>query len=265
MALLYLIILAIVQGITEFLPISSSGHLVLLPSLMGEQDQGLLIDIAVHFGTLLAVCLYFYRDVATLFKGGVASLSGKSNSDTGLFITVLIATLPIIGMGYFLHTNLPQGLRSPELIGWTTLIFGLFLGYADLRFPHNKSVQSLSKAKALIIGLFQILALLPGTSRSGITISACRLFGLKREEASRFALLLGIPTILGAATLGFLDLYALGDLGFSRDALIAIVLSFIFAYIAIAALMRFAKNFNFLVFVIYRVILGSAILLWIYL
>lgn len=264
MSLLYLVILSIIQGITEFLPISSSGHLVLLPNLMNEQDQGLLLDISVHFGTLIAVILYFYRDVIHLVTGGFDVLRFKDTHNRHLFWSIIIATIPIIIAGFLIHQYVPNGFRDPALIGWTTLIFGILLGIGDANKVENKTVQTTPLYKSFFIGLAQILALLPGTSRSGITMTACRFFGFSRIEASRFALLLGIPTIAGAAFLGFLDLLETNSLALQKEALIAAALSCVFAYLAIAGLMRFIKDFNFMVFVIYRIILGSGILIWVY-
>lgn len=264
MSFIYLVILSIIQGITEFLPISSSGHLVLLPTLMETEDQGLLLDIAVHFGTLLAVMLYFYKDLISLVKGGFDTITFKQTPDRGLFFNIIIATLPIIIAGFLVHHYIPQGFRDPALIGWTTLIFGILLGLADQSRQTTITPENSRLYKSFIIGLAQILALLPGTSRSGITMTACRFFGYDRVEASRFALLLGIPTIAGAAFLGFLDLIETNSLELQKEAMIAALLSCIFAYIAIAGLMRFVKDFNFMGFVIYRIILGSSILIWVY-
>lgn len=264
MSLLYLSLIALIQGITEFLPVSSSGHLVLLPHIMNEQDQGLLIDIAVHFGTLLAVMAYFYKDVVTLAKGGFDTLLLKESDERKLFLLVFLATLPVICAGFLLHEYMPSGIRAIEIIGWTTLIFGILLGWADLHFKTDKSTQNLTYKSVLFIGLMQVLALIPGTSRSGITITAGRMLNLNRYEASRFALLLGIPTILGASILGLYDLYQSNDLAFQTDALIAISLSFIAAYISIWGLMRFTKNFTFVSFMIYRILLGGGILASVY-
>ncbi len=264
MSFAYLALISIIQGITEFLPVSSSGHLVLLPHLMDVQDQGMMIDIAVHFGTLLAVMIYFYKDVYTLACGGLQTLLLKRNQNTKLFSAVFLGTLPVIIIGFFLHHYIPSGIRALEIIGWTTLLFGLLLGWADKKFKTDKSCDDLSLKGVLIIGFMQVLALIPGTSRSGITITAGRFLGLNRVEASRFALLLGIPTILGASVVGFYDLYQTDNLSFQQDALIAIILSFIMAYISIWGLMKFTKRGTFMPFTIYRVLLGSGILISVY-
>ncbi len=265
MSLLYITLIALIQGITEFLPVSSSGHLVLLPHLLNEQDQGLMIDIAVHFGTLLAVIAYFFRDTFALAIGGIDFLRGKKSADRHLFILILIATCPVIFAGFIMHEYLPNGLRAIEIIGWSTLIFGLLLGWSDSAYETSKTTKDLTLKSALFIGLMQILALIPGTSRSGITITAARFLKLNRVEASRFALLLGIPTILGASILGFYDLYKTDNLIFQQDAFIAIGLSFVAAYISIWALMRFAKQFTFFGFMVYRILLGGGILAYVYL
>jgi len=259
-----IVVLAIVQGITEFLPISSSGHLVLTSRLAGWPDQGLTIDIAVHAGTLLAVIAYFHTDVWRLTAGSARLLTGRITPDGRLAILVTIATLPIVVAGLLLESYVATLLRNVELIAWTTIGFGLLLGVVDRISMTLQRTEHLSFANAIFIGFAQILSLLPGTSRSGITITAGRYLGMERREAARFSMLLSIPTILGAATLAGIDLYESGNVALGYDAAIAAGIAFVTALIAIGALMRWLQRASYWPFVIYRLALGGYLLYWIY-
>ncbi len=255
---LYLFILAVVQGITEFLPISSSAHLILLPHIMGEADQGLLIDIAVHVGTLVAVIAYFWRDIWSIIRAFIFDLKKTDNTskhNRRLGYLVIIASLPVIIAGLGLHTALPEGIRDPRVIIVTTLFFGALLWFAD-RQKLNRSLKSITLKDALLIGAAQIFALIPGTSRSGVTMTAALFLGFKREDTAKFALLLGIPAIAGAGLLGGLDLIEGGDQLLQKEALIAATLSGLAAYAAIWLMMRWVKSATFTPFVIYRMLLG---------
>lgn len=264
MTLFQLLVLAIVQGLTEFLPISSSGHLVLTSNLLGWQDQGLVIDIAVHVGTLLAVMVYFWRDLWMITTGTFSALSGRPNQGFRLLIYMIVATLPIIAAGYFGHEYIKTALRSVEVIAWTTLLFGILLGIVDWMCMTVRRLEHLTYGGVLFVGLAQVLALIPGTSRSGITITACRMLGMERTDAARFSMLLSMPAILGAATLGGLDVYQAGDLALGVDAAVSVALSFFAALIAIAVMMRWLMRATFLPFVIYRILLGAGLLYWVY-
>jgi len=266
MTFFHLFILAIVQGITEFLPISSSAHLVLVPRILGSQDQGLLMDVSVHVGTLLAVIVYFWRDLWQMSKAIISRQNTPEHTQARhLFVGLVIATLPVVGIGYLFHMMFPEGIRSLHVIAWTTLIFGLLLWWSDRRGLTDKTLKKMSKYDALVIGLAQILALLPGTSRSGVTMTMARFLGFDRVSAARFSLLLGIPTIFGAGVLSFYDLYRLGDFQLGWDAFWAVILSFSVAVIAIAVMMRWLQKSNFTPFVFYRLILGFVLLTIIYL
>ncbi len=264
MTLFQLFVLAVVQGLTEFLPISSSGHLVLTSNLLGWQDQGLVIDIAVHAGTLLAVMVYFWRDVWMIIAGTFSALSGRPNQGFRLLLYLIVATLPIVAAGYFGLNFIKTTMRSVELIAWATLLFGILLGIADWMCMTVRRMEHLTYGGVLFIGLAQVLALIPGTSRSGITITACRMLGMERTDAARFAMLLSMPAILGAATLAGLDLYETGDLALGIDAAISVVLAFVAALIAIAVMMRWLTRATFMPFVIYRIVLGAGLLYWVY-
>ena len=267
MPLLHLFVLSLVQGITEFLPISSSGHLVLTWEVLGsdvpEHDQ-LIVDIAVHVGTLAAVCGYFRRDIADMVTGVFAGLAGRPTAGTRLAVFVVLATLPVIAAGFLLKDMVDDVLRSAEVIAWTTLGFGVLLYVADKAGAQLRRVSDMRWADALIIGLMQILALVPGTSRSGITMTAGRLLGYDRREAARFSMLLAIPAIAGAGTLAGLDVYQSGNLALGLDALIAAAMAFAAAWAAIALLMRWLSHASFTPFVIYRIALGGLLLALIY-
>ena len=261
---LEIIVLALIQGITEFLPISSSAHLVLAPAVFGWSDQGVHFDIAVHVGTLAAVMLYFRHDVAAIAGGLVDLARGRWTPHARLALWLAMASVPVVLAGLALHAINPAGLRSVAVIGWATLGFGLLLYAADRFCPANRGLDRLGWRGAIVIGLAQVLALIPGTSRSGITMTAGRALGLTRTAAARFSLLLSIPTILGAGVLATLDLVAAGDVTVGVDALIGAALAFLFAWLAIAVMMAWLRQASFTPFVIYRVVLGVGLLIWVY-
>lgn len=263
MSLFSLIILALIQGITEFLPVSSSGHLILFPAMTGSEDQGTAIDVAAHVGTLGAVMLYFRADMARLIRGGLVCLTGRfSDPDARLAWLLVLATIPVILAGLVLKlTGLSDAMRSMAVIGWTMVIFGIFLWWFDTRMPTTRQAESWNVKDAFIMGLWQALALIPGTSRSGATITAARQLGFNREDGARLAMLMSVPTIIASGVLLAADL---GDArpGLVRDAAIVAGLSFVSALGALTLMMRLLKSVSFTPYVIYRVILGL-ILLWI--
>ena len=264
------IVLAAVQGITEFLPVSSSGHLILVPKLTGWPDQGLAIDVAVHVGTLAAVMLYFWRDIggiagAVLRAGGQTANQRPLDQEISLLIKLIIATLPVVVAGYWVNETINEDLlRSVKIIGWTTLGFGLFLWLADKSNMTIRRLEHITYGGALVIGLFQILALLPGTSRAGITMTAARFLGVECQDAARFSLLLSIPVIIAAGSLKGWELFRSGNQVLIDDALTVGGLAFLFALVAIAFLMFWLKRASFTPFVVYRVILGAALLYYAY-
>ena len=264
MALYHILILAVVQGITEFLPISSSGHLILTSQILGWPDQGLIIDIATHIGTLFAVLLYFWRDILLMLSGLSRQITGRSGPGTRLALYVIVATIPVFLAGYFGKDFIGLTLRSADVIAWATLVFGLMLWVADKFGMTLRTVEHLRWSGVLFIGCAQVLALIPGTSRSGITITAARILCLERLEAARFSMLLSIPAILGAGVLSSCDLYQARDVVLGWDALIAAVLSFLTAIIAISALMQWLRRSSFTPFVMYRIALGTILLYWVY-
>lgn len=264
MSELQIAVLALVQGITEFLPISSSAHLILVPQLTGWPDQGLLIDIAVHVGSLGAVLLYFRADLRAMIGGALHAPGGRTDPGLRLVLLLVLATLPILAAGLVLSWAGTEHLRSLVVIGWSSLFFGVVLYLADRLAPRQLVVEEMTARGALLIGLAQTLALIPGTSRAGITMTAARLLGFRRDEAARFSMLLAIPTILAAGGLLALDLIRLGARGTGADALFAAGLAFGAALAAIVLMMRWLQHASFTPFVIYRCALGVLLLAWAY-
>lgn len=263
--LLHIAILALVQGITEFLPISSSGHLILLPAIGGWSDQGLVIDIAVHVGTLGAVVLYFRNDVGRAVMGAIDLVRRRDTADRRLAINLVVATVPVVVFGYAAtRAGVTAYWRSVEVIAWTTLIFGIALFVADRVGMTIRRIEHMRPTGALALGLAQVLALVPGTSRAGIVVMAARALGYERGEAARFSMLLSIPTISAAGTLGALEIWASGDIRLGVDAALAAALAFASALMAIAVLMFWLRRQNFTPFVVYRLVLGAALLYWVY-
>ncbi len=260
MPILHLVIVAIVQGITEFLPVSSSGHLILLPNLTGLDDQGLVIDVAVHVGTLGAVVLYFRQDVGRAFSG-LFKIGNIADPDARLALGLIIATIPVVIAGLLLKlSGYDESLRSIEVVGWATLVFGLVLYVADQKGPYTKTAQDWSLGDALAMGLWQMLALIPGTSRSGITITGARQLGYKRSDAARLAMLMSIPTILASGTLVGAEVASSMDLAAARDSLVAAIFAFLAALAALHFMMRLLQSVSFTPYVLYRIALGIILL-----
>lgn len=264
MSLLHLIILAIVQGITEFLPISSSGHLILVPSLTGLQDQGQTIDVAVHIGTLGAVILYFWHDVRKAIIGCGDILRGRFTTDNAkLALLLIIATIPVMLAGLALKlSGYSDAIRSVKVIAWTMLIFGIVLYFADQKGAQVKRTDSWNYKDAIKLGLWQMVALIPGTSRSGITITGARLMGYTREDGARISMLMSIPTIMASGILLGAEVISTADAQVAKDGAIAAGFSFVAALLALTLMMRLLKSVSFTPYVIYRIFLGVG-LLWI--
>lgn len=265
MAIYHLFILALIQGITEFLPISSSGHLMLFHAFFAHtpEDLALIMDIAVHIGTLAAVMVYFWRDVRDMVMvlPGLLRFDVK-NLQVRLAFHLILASIPVIVAGFILHAVDPYILRSPWVIGFTTLFFGIVLWVADHRSGENLSLDQMGWRGALIIGFSQILALIPGTSRSGITMTAARFLGISRMDAARFSLLLAIVAISGAGVLASLDVIGSPVLQqYVGELFLVAGLSFISALGAITLMMRWIARQSFAVFAIYRIILGGGLLI----
>lgn len=257
------LILALIQGLTEFLPISSSAHLILPSEVLGWPDQGLAFDVAVHLGTLLAVMAYYRRDIGAMLGGaGQAVAQQKMNEDLRLGLLVVLATIPAVVFGFLGDDWIERELRSALVIAITTLVFGGLLWLADAYGTRTKPLAKLGIAGALLIGFAQALALIPGTSRSGITITAALALGFRREEAARFSFLLSIPVILGAGLLKTKDLIELQvPVDWGLMALGAAV-SAVTAYLTIVFFIRLLERVGMLPFVVYRLALGIALLVW---
>ncbi|MDX2482209.1 MAG: undecaprenyl-diphosphate phosphatase [Pseudodonghicola sp.] len=262
MPILQLFLVAVIQGITEFLPISSSGHLILFPQLTGLQDQGQVIDVAVHMGTLGAVVTYFWRDVKLGLCGIPQLFRGRADSPGArLALGLIIATLPVVLVGVVLHfTHIDAAMRSITVIGWTMLIFGLVLYWADQRGANTKSAADWTPRDALIMGLWQAVALIPGTSRSGITITSARHMGYARNEAARLSMLMSIPTILASGVLLGTEVAIEADGAVIRDGALAALFAFFSALLALSVMMRLLRSVSFTPYVVYRVILGIGLL-----
>ncbi|MCO5134469.1 MAG: undecaprenyl-diphosphate phosphatase [Phyllobacteriaceae bacterium] len=259
-----IIVLAIVQGITEFLPISSSGHLILIPAFTGWPDQGVVTDVMVHVGSLFAVIAYFWRDVLKLIGGGFDLLRLRMNDNSRMAGYIILATIPAVLFGLFLKkSGFGDNLRSVELVAWNAVIFGILLYAADVLGPQLKKMEDMKLPPALIIGVAQALALIPGTSRSGITMTAARLMGFERPEAARFSFLLGIPAIAGAGAFVTLDFMESGQ-SIPADAIWAAALTFLAALAAIALLMAMVKRVSFFIFMVYRLLLALLLFAMLY-
>jgi len=259
-----IIVLAVVQGITEFLPISSSGHLILVPKLMHWQDQGLVVDVMTHLGTLLAILIYFWRDVWRITGGALELFKGKMTDEGRLAIYIVLATIPAVAFGVFLKefgfTDLE---RNVAVVAWNTILYGILMLIADMVSPQERTMSNMTLGSALLIGVAQALALIPGTSRSGVTMTAGRFLGFTRPDSARFSFLLGIPAIARAGVLTVGDALASGE-PITIDAVYCAGLTFLAGLAAIAFLMALVKRISFLPFVLYRMVLGGFLLVLLY-
>tara|TARA_B100000780_G_C21094263_1_gene441181 strand:+ start:827 stop:1585 length:759 start_codon:yes stop_codon:yes gene_type:complete len=247
-------ILSIIQGITEFLPISSSSHLILVSNYLNFNNQNLSIDVSLHIGSFFAVLIYFKKDIFSFVQ------------NKELAFKIIISSIPVMFVGYILvKFDLIDELRNIKIIGWTTIIFGIFLYYSDTFDNSNKIENNFNYKSVLFIGLMQILSLIPGVSRSGITITAARFLKFKRVDSAKISFFLSIPTLGAVSFFGFFNLISSDNLNFSLLNLISIILSFFFSFITIKYFLKYIKIFSLNIFVIYRVILGIIILFFAYL
>jgi len=259
-----ILILSLVQGLTEFLPISSSAHLILTPRILGYTDQGLAFDVAVHLGSLFAVIGYFRTDIACMLHDFFRSLgtNGTPTRESQMAWMIILATLPIVFIGGTLRSLVETDLRSTLVIAATTILFGLLLYWFDIKGKRNRDEYSVNWRDALIIGLFQALAIMPGTSRSGITMTAGLMLGLTRRAASRFSFLLAIPTILMSGALVTLELVQSDLPVMWNELLLGAALSFVSAYLCIHFFLKAIEKIGMLPFVAYRLLLGFALLIF---
>ncbi len=264
MSIEQIFVLAIVQGLTEFLPVSSSGHLMLIPALTGWPDQGVVTDVMVHVGSLFAVIVYFWRDVLNLLKGTGDLLQRNMTDNARMAGYIALATIPALALGAALKlTGAYELIRSVKVVAWNAVIFGILLWVADVVGKRSKIMEDMKLRPALIIGGAQALALIPGTSRSGITMTAARLLGFERAEAARFSFLLGIPAIAAAGAFTAIEVVQLGE-SIPTDALWAALLTFFAALAAIALLMALVKRMGFFIFMVYRLLLAVVLFALIY-
>ena len=266
MDILHIIVLAIIQGITEFLPISSSAHLILIPQLFGWQDQGLAFDVSLHVGSLIAVLIYFGPEFGPLLRNWFNSFKNRQlNSESRLVWGIGIATIPVSVIGLTItSTGLDELLRSPLIIASTTIIFGLWLGIAEWIGKRERNEYSLTWQDIILIGLVQALALIPGTSRSGVTMTVGLLLGLTRQAAARFSFLLAIPVIILAGldeTLLLVE-QATGSVAWS-ELLLGMMVSAVSAYWCIRLFINLLDRIGMLPFVLYRLCLGIALFIWV--
>ena len=262
MALEIIIILSLIQGITEFLPISSSAHLIIIPEFFLNIDSSRGFDVSIHFGSLLAVIYYLKKDLIKIILDSI--FLKKDNEGFIILKNLIISTIPVIIVGFLVHINNFDIIRSLEVIGWTTLIFGILLGIADRNLKVIKFFKNLNLKDALAIGIAQTLAIIPGTSRSGIVITAGLWMGFSRFDASKYSLLLSIPVIIAATTLESINLFIEKGFFFNNEMIMGIILSFFVALITIRLFMKWINKASLKIFVAYRIVLGILILIYAY-
>lgn len=262
MALEIIIILSLIQGITEFLPISSSAHLIIIPEFFLNIDSSRGFDVSLHFGSLLAVIYYLKKDLIKIILDTI--FLKKDNEGFIILKNLIISTIPVIIVGFLVHINNFDIIRSLEVIGWTTLIFGILLGIADRNLKVIKFFKNLNLKDALAIGIAQTLAIIPGTSRSGIVITAGLWMGFSRFDASKYSLLLSIPVIIAATTLESINLFIEKGFFFNNEMIMGIILSFCVALITIRLFMKWINKASLKIFVAYRIVLGFLILIYAY-
>jgi undecaprenyl-diphosphatase len=262
METLHILLLALVQGITEFLPISSSAHLILAPKIFGFGDQGLAFDVAIHVGSLLAVISYFRKDLKQIISDFIGSLGQPENKTehSQLGWMIIIATIPIIFTGLAFKSFIEIHMRTALMIAIPTILFGLLLYWSDLKGKKEREISTMDWKDALIIGLFQAIAIFPGTSRSGITITAGLILGLTRKASSEFSFLLSIPTIIMSGVFVTYGLVVSTEQVVWGELLAGATLAFIAAYLCIHLFLRYIERCGMLPFVIYRLILGTVLL-----
>ena len=256
------IVIGIVQGITEFLPISSSGHLILISALTNWSDQGIFTDIAVHVGTLGAVVMYLRKYIKNIIIDFFYFKKNYFSKNHLWGIKIIIATIPALVVGFIVYEYLMDYLRNIIVIAWSSIIFGIILYFADRKKNSTKKWEDLNFLEAIIIGFFQVLAFIPGASRAGVTITGARILNIKRESAAVFSMLLSIPIIIASLALALIDTYTFNYNEINLNGpLVATTVSFITALISIHFMMKVLKFTNFNIFIIYRILLGIALLM----
>jgi len=263
--LLHIVVISVIQGITEFLPISSWAHLIMVPKLTGWPDHGIQLEAAVHVGTLFAVLAYLWRDVAQMLRGFALLLVGRWTPGARLLCLLALGTIPVVAAALLFREHINAVRHNLALIGWAMLLFGVLLYIGDKRFMTLRKMEHVGFVHILALGVAQAVALLiPGTSRSGITMTAARFLAFEREDAARLSLLLSIPVGIGQAVLIGREIHRSGDLALRADALWALAIAFVCALAAIAGMMAWLRRAGFTPFVIYRVLVGIGLLYWAY-
>jgi len=242
-------LLSIIQGVTEFIPVSSSAHLILFSKLFNFNSENLIIDVSLHFGSFTAIVFYFRKEILDFLK------------NKNLFFLIILSSLPTLFFGFLLiKLDLISNLRNIKIIGWTTLFFGIILYFSDLRATKNKINSNFNLKCAIIIGLMQILALIPGVSRSGITISTARFLQFERSEAAKISFWLSIPTLGAIGFYNIQKLIKINEFTITIENYFAMLASFVFSLIAIKYFIKYLQKFTMLIFVIYRLILGIVLI-----
>lgn len=247
-------ILSLIQGITEFLPVSSSSHLILVSKFLNFENESLSIDVSLHVGSFMAVVVYFYKDILSFFKNKI------------LFLKIFISSLPVMIFGFFLvESGMIEKIRNLKLIAWTTLTFGILLYISD-KFKLVKNIsKNFTYKSAIVIGFFQIFSLIPGVSRSGVAITAARFLNFKRLDAAKISFLLSIPILGAVSVFGIKNLILYEDTYLTKLNLISIIFSFLSSLITIKYFLYYIKKFNLNIFVYYRTLLGLILLIIAYL
>lgn len=260
MEFLHLLVLSLVQGLTEFLPVSSSGHLVVMPKIFDWPDQGILIDVALHIGTLTAILAYYRKDIFEILQAVLHWHDPAQKKMRNLGLYILAGSIPAGLAGLAIAYFFPDGIRNIQVIAAASIFFGILMGAADIKCPQGKTIKDVTLASALLIGCAQVFALLPGGSRSGITLTAARFLGFDRVDAARFSFLLGIPVMAGAGALSLLEIANAQDPELWRNALLAISMAFIAALGAIHFMMRWLQRGSLMIFAVYRVLFALFII-----
>jgi len=247
-------ILSLIQGITEFLPISSSSHLILASEYLDFKNQNLSIDVSLHIGSFIAVISYFYKDLINFFKNKF------------LFLKIFASSIPVITVGYILiNLGVMEKIRNLEVIAWTTFLFGILLFISD-KFKIDKNIEkNFTLQKAIFIGILQVLSLVPGVSRSGIAITAARLLNFKRIDSAKISFLISIPILAAISIFGLKNIIFSDDISFAKVNLVAIFLSFLISFLTIKYFLIYINRFSLNIFVFYRIVLGVILLILTYL
>ena len=262
MSFLPILVLSVTQGLLEFLPISSSGHLIVFGYLLNFTDHGLLLDVSMHLGSLCAVCLYFNREILEILKGLPGLISKEKNENELLCLNVILSSIPIIIIGGIIFlSGLTDKLRNIEIIALSTIVFALLLYYADKdQIGKGKSIKELKSTEAILVGFAQVFSVIPGASRAGVVFTATRFLKINRVESARYAMIISIPVILMSSAIPIIELIRVPIVENIFYAVTGFLISAFVAYFSIAVLLRFLQSYSMLPFIIYRIIFGTILL-----